>query len=203
VLEPAAPGSADELAQQVDDVYAPVLRFRARFEQSYTAKVAGVSKKSTGVTIVERPGKLSFHYDPPNNNRVVSDGVTIRVYEAENNQVFEQPVGNTEYPGALAFLMGHGLRSSFSFTFNDKAKFEGGRVLVGQPRVPNPAYEQVLFYIDQALLGKRSPGAVRRVLVVDAQQNRNRFDFLEVSSPDHIDAQEFTFSPPPGVTVLH
>jgi outer membrane lipoprotein carrier protein len=202
VLEPAAPGSADELAQQVDEIYLPILRFRARFEQSYQAKVAGVTKKSTGVLFVERPGKLSFRYEPPNHNRVVSDGVTIRVYEAENNQLVEQPVARTEYPGALAFLMGRGLRPSFTFSFNDKAKFEGGRVLVGKPRATNPAYEQVLFYVDQALLGKRSPNTIRRVVVLDAQKNRNRFDFLEASAPDRVEPSEFLFAPPAGVTVL-
>jgi outer membrane lipoprotein carrier protein len=201
-IEPAAPGSADELAGQVDEIYLPIQRFRARFEQSYQAKVAGVTKKSTGLLVVERPGKLSFRYDPPNNNRVVSDGTTLRVYEADNNQLVEQPVARTEYPGALAFLMGHGLRPSFTFTFNDKAKFEGGRVLVGKPRSANPAYEQVLFYVDQAMLAKRSPGTIRRVVVLDAQKNRNRFDFLEASTPDRVEPSEFVFSPPPGVTVV-
>ena len=202
VLEPAAPGSADELAQQVDEIYLPIQRFRARFEQTYQAKVAGVTKKSTGVVIVERPGKLSFRYEPPNNNRVVSDGVTLRVYEADNNQLVEQPVARTEYPGALAFLMGHGLRPSFTFSFNDKAKFEGGRVLVGKPRSSNPAYEQVLFYVDQAMLAKRSAGTIRRVVVLDAQKNRNRFDFLEASTPDRVEPSEFVFTPPAGVTVV-
>jgi outer membrane lipoprotein-sorting protein len=202
VLEPAAPGSADELAQQVDDIYQPIQRFAARFEQSYQAKVAGVTKKSKGTLVVERPARLSFRYEPPNNNRVVSDGITVRVYEAENNQLLEQPVARTEYPGALAFLMGHGLRPSFTFSFNDKAKFEGGRVLVGKPRSANPAYEQVLFYVDQAQLAKRSPGTIRRVVVLDAQQNRNRFDFLEASTPDKVDPSEFLFTPPAGVTVV-
>ena len=202
VLEPAAPGSADELAQQVDDIYQPIQRFRARFEQTYQAKVAGVTKKSKGGLVVERPAKLSFRYEPPNNNRVISDGTTVRVYEAENNQLLEQPVARTEYPGALAFLMGHGLRPSFTFSFNDKAKFEGGRVLVGKPRSANPAYEQVLFYVDQAQLAKRSPGTIRRVVVLDAQQNRNRFDFLEASTPDKVEPSEFVFTPPAGVTVV-
>lgn len=202
VLEPAEPGSADALAAEVDAVYAPIGRFRSRFEQTYQAKVAGVTKKSTGTLLVERPGKLSFRYDPPNNNRVVSDGATIRIYEADNNQLLEQPVGKTEYPGALAFLMGHGMRGSFRFTFNDKAKFDGGKVLLGTPRVTNPAYEQVLFYIDQALLAKRDPGTVRRVVVLDVQRNKNRFDFLEASMPDRVEPSEFVFTPPPGTNVV-
>jgi outer membrane lipoprotein carrier protein len=201
-LEPAAPGSADELAAQVDEIYKPLTLFRARFEQSYQAKVAGVTKKSSGLLLVERPGKLSFRYDPPNKNRVVSDGALIRIYEADNAQMYEQPVGRTEYPGALAFIMGYGLRGSFRFVFNDKAQFTGGKVLLGSPRTPNPSYEQALFYIDAALLAKRDPGTVRRVVVIDAQKNKNRFDFTETSRPASIPASEFQFTPPPGTNVV-
>ena len=75
-------------------------------------------------------------------------------------------------------------------------------MLVGKPRSANPAYEQVLFYVDQAMLAKRSPGTIRRVVVLDAQKNRNRFDFLESSAPDRVDPSEFVFTPPAGATVV-
>jgi outer membrane lipoprotein carrier protein len=35
-------------------------------------------------------------------------------------------------------------------------------------------------------------------LVIDAQGNKNRFDFEGVTQPDKIDPAEFTFTPPPG-----
>ncbi len=43
---------------------------------------------------------------------------------------------------------------------------------------------------------------MKRVLVVDAQGNRNRFDFTEVAQPDKIDPAEFTFTPPPGTNIV-
>jgi len=190
------------VAQQIDDIYRPIQRFRARFSQQYRAKVAGVTKKSSGLVLVERPSKLSFRYDPPNHNRVVADGSTVKVYEASNEQMFVQPVAKTEYPGALAFIMGRGLRPSFTFTVHPKAQFAGGVVIVGKPRVPNPAYETVLFYVDSALLAKGDPAAMRRVLVLDVQGNRNRFDFTDIAQPTAIPASEFHFEPPPGTEVL-
>jgi outer membrane lipoprotein carrier protein len=199
---PAAPGSADAVADKVDAVYLPIQRFRARFEQRYIAKIAGTTKNSDGVCYVKRPGKISFSYHKPNKNRVVSDGVTLKIYEAENAQMFVKSVATTEYPGALAFIMGKGLRYSFTFTFNESAKWEGGPVLVGTPRVANPGYEKVLFYIDEALLAKGDPACVRRVLVIDAQGNRNRFDFIHVEQPDEIGESEFTFEAPPGTNIV-
>ena len=74
-------------------------------------------------------------------------------------------------------------------------------MVIGKPRAPTPHYEYVMFYIDKALLAKKDPGVVRRVLIVDAQGNRNRFDFEGASQPAAIDPQEFQFAPPQGTDV--
>ena len=198
----AAPNSADAMAERVDVIYLPIVTFRARFEQKYTAKIAGTTKNSDGVCYIRRPGKVSFSYHSPNKNRVVSDGVTLKIYEAENQQMFTRSVVSTEYPGALAFILGKGLRHSFNFVFNDSAKWEGGPVLVGTPRVANPGYEKVLFYLDEELMKKGDPACVRRVLVIDAQGNRNRFDFIHVEQPQTIPDGEFEFTPPEGTNII-
>jgi outer membrane lipoprotein carrier protein len=196
---PAGPGA--EIAQKVDAIFLGRKTFSARFKQQYSQKIAGQVKDSTGTVFVEKPNKISFRYDAPNKNRIVSDGTTLKVYVAEDNQMFETPVQKTQYPGALAFLMGNGIGPSFTFTLNDKAKFDGGPVLLGKPVQPTPSYEYVMFYVDQALLAKSDPGVIRRVLIVEAQGNRNRFDFEGASQPASIDPGEFSFTPPPGTNI--
>jgi outer membrane lipoprotein carrier protein len=201
-LEPAAAGSADAVAEKIDGIYKSIGRIRARFDQRYTAKVAGTTKESKGILYAERPTRLSFSYHEPNKNRVVSDGVTLKIYEHENKQMFVRAVADTEYPGALAFILGKGLRQSFSFTFHESAGYEGGPVLIGTPRVPNPAYKTIIFYIDENLLKQGDPSCIRRVLVVDAQGNRNRFDFLHIEQPASISPAEFTFEAPAGTEII-
>ncbi|WP_437925010.1 outer-membrane lipoprotein carrier protein LolA [Sorangium sp. So ce291] len=200
-VPPAEAGSAEAIAAEVDTIFVGKKTYFARFKQEHTQKVSGAVKKQSGTISVEKPDKISFRYDPPSQNRIVSDGVSLKVYVAEDRQMFVTPVQNSEYPGALSFLMGHGLRPSFTFTFNEKAKFEGGPVLVGKPRAPTPHYDLVMFYIDKALLAKKDPGVVRRVLIVDAQGNRNRFDFENASQPASIEPAEFQFTAPPGTDV--
>jgi outer membrane lipoprotein carrier protein len=201
-VEEAKKGSADAVAQKIDLLFKPIKRFRARFDQKYTAKVHGTSKKSKGILFVLRPSKLSLSYQEPNKNRAVSDGNTLKVYEHENQQMFIKDVKNTDFPGAFSFILGKGLRSSFTFSFNTKSKWEGGSVIVGTPRVPNPGYKTVLFYIDDALLEKGNLGAVRRVLVIDAQGNKNRFDFIHAEEPASIPDGEFRFTPPKGTEII-
>ncbi|MBW2459673.1 MAG: outer-membrane lipoprotein carrier protein LolA [Deltaproteobacteria bacterium] len=201
-VAPADPGTADAVAEQVDAIYKPVTLFRARFKQKYVAKVAGKTKHSEGWAAVKRPRRISFKYKPPNKNRVVSDGKIIKIYEHDNQQMYVGNMAGTDYPGALSFIMGNGLRPNFTFTFHKTAKWEGGPVIIGIPRVANPGYKTVLFYIDEALLKKGDQACVRRVLVLDAQGNRNRFDFMDVEQPADIPNSEFTFKAPKGTEVL-
>ena len=191
--------TADEIAKRVQTFYDATKTFRAGFTQTYTIKVQNVKKVSTGRVTFEKPGKMSWVYDAPNGNRVVSDGNTIKVYEKENEQMFETPVKNSQYPAALSFLMGKGqLTKDFSWRMLDPAqmKFEGGYVLEGTPKEATPAYQKVLLYVDA------QTSQARRALILDAQGNRNRFDFKEPVINKPVDKSEFEFTPPPGTKII-
>lgn len=195
----AAPPTAEELGGRVQKFYDSTKTFRATFKQTYTIKVQNVQKVSTGKVIFEKPGKMSFKYDAPNGNRVVSDGTTIKVYEKENEQMYEVPVAKSQYPAALAFLMGKGqLTKDFSLRVLDPAqmKFEGGYVLEGTPKDATPAYQKMLLYVDGAT------NQVRRVLILDAQGNRNRFDFEAPAVNEPVPKDEFNFTAPPGTKII-
>ncbi len=200
-LPPPAPGSAEEVAFNVDNIFKDKTRYKASFVQKFKQKISGKEREQKGTVYIERPGKISFRYDAPNKNRIVSDGTTLKLYVAEDSQMFEHPVKNTEYPGAFGFIMGNGIRPSFNFTFNDKAKFDLGKILIGTPKTKNPQYEQVLFYIDTAKLSAGDPSTVSGVLILDAQGNKNRFELHSVSFPDKIDPSEFQFTAPPGTNI--
>jgi outer membrane lipoprotein carrier protein len=196
--QPAAP-TADDIAGRVQKFYDSTTTFRATFKQTYTIKVQNVQKVSTGKVVFEKPGKMSWQYDAPNGNRVVSDGNTIKVYEKENEQMYEMSVAKSQYPAALAFLMGKGsLTRDFALRLLDPAqmKFEGGYVLEGTPKDATPAYQKMLLYVDAQTY------QVRRALILDAQGNRNRFDFEAPSVNLPVDKGEFDFIPPPGTKVI-
>lgn len=195
----AAAPTADELGLRIQRFYDSTKTYKATFKQTYTIKVQNVRKISTGKVIFEKPGKMSFVYDAPNGNRVVSDGTTIKVYEKENEQMFETPVKSSQYPAALSFLMGQGqLTKDFKLRLLDPAqmKFEGGYVLEGTPKEATPAYQKMLLYVDA------QTNQVRRVLILDAQGNRNRFDFTSPVVNEPVGKGEFDFIPPPGTRVV-
>lgn len=189
---------AAEIGRRVQAFYDRTKSFRAGFDQRYLIKATGVEKKSSGEVIFEKPGKMSWRYTT-NGNRVVSDGKIIRVYERNARRMFESEMGKSPYPAALSFLVGDGkLNTAFSLKKLDakQLKFEGGWVLEATPKDATPAYKTMILYVDS------STAQVRRVLLLDAQGNRNRFDFAKPSVNAKVQTGEFTFAPPDGTQVV-
>ena len=196
----AAPGglSAEEIADRVQGCYDKTKTFKAGFRQRYTVVLHNKTKDSTGSVMFEKPGKMSWRYTN-NGNRVVSDGKIIRIYEKENNQMYEQPLDKSQYPAALSFLLGSGsLRQSFKLTKLDAKQMncEGCYVLLGEPKEASATYQKVFLYVDAATY------QVRRVMLIDAQRNRNRFDFVTPEVNAKPAPGEFVFTPPAGTQVI-
>ncbi|RYZ07068.1 MAG: outer membrane lipoprotein carrier protein LolA [Myxococcales bacterium] len=195
---PSAGLSADEIVTRVQAFYDKTATFKAGFKQRYYVQAYDKTKDSAGSVIFEKPGKMSWRYTS-NGNRVVSDGNVIKIYEKENKQMYEQPLSKTQYPAALSFLTGQGkLKQNFKFSKQDskQMKFESGYVLEGSPLQPTAAYDKVFFYVDAQTY------QVRRVLILDAQGNRNRFDFVTSEANTKSPPGEFSFTPPPGTQVI-
>jgi len=190
--------TAQDIAQRVQAFYDNTKTFRAAFKQTYVIRSTGIEKKSFGDVLFAKPGKMSWRYKN-NGNRVIADGRLIRVYEEENKQMFESDMGKSAYPAALSFLVGEGkLQQSFALKKLDarQMKFEGGFVIEAKPKEATPAYKAMILYVVAAT------AQVRRVLLVDAQGNRNRFDFSSPTVNTKVEPTEFTFAPPSGTQII-
>ncbi len=197
--EAAPPAQTAQLVTRVQAFYDKTQSFTSDFTQEFFVKSHNVRKQSKGSVTFAKPGKMDWEYAVPKDNRVVSDGSTLKVYEAANKQVFEQAVNKSQYPAALAFLTGNGkLDDAFAFQLYSGASFSfpGGQVLIGTPKQATPAYQKVLFYVDDAT------SQVRRVLIVDGQGNRNRFDFENPRVNVPVKDDRFRFTPPPGTQII-
>lgn len=194
-----APPNAATVVANVQAFYDKTSTFSSDFAQMYVVKAYNTTKTSSGHVVFLKPGKMDWTYNQPAGNRIVSDGSLLRVYEAGNKQMYEQGVNQSQYPAALAFLTGQGkLATLFNFQLLDgsQMQFPGGYVLVGDPIQPTAAYTKVLFYVDGATW------QVRRVLILDGQGNRNRFDFSGAVINQPVAPTQFVFTPPPGTTII-
>src|ERR1700752_397909 len=148
----AASASLPGVSQAVGSVqqfYDKSQTFKSDFQQKFWVKAYNQEKSSRGRVTFAKPGKMDWVYDDPKDNRVVSDGNVIKVYEAANKQMYVQPIAKSQYPAALSCLTGTGrLPDSFDFELasGQEMKFPGVYVLVGTPKQPTPASAKVLFY---------------------------------------------------------
>jgi outer membrane lipoprotein carrier protein len=191
--------TAAQAVANVQAFYDGTQTFKSDFSQRYTVKAYNQVKNSTGTVTFNKPGKMDWVYSDPAGNRVVSDGTNLEVYEAANKQMYQQTVNQSQYPAALSFLTGGGkLSDTFDFDIysGETMQFPGGFVLVGTPKTPSPAYTKVLFYVDA------STSQVRRVMIIDGQGNKNRFDFTTPKINVPVDPTEFVFTPPPGTSIV-
>ncbi|HEX9620773.1 MAG TPA: outer membrane lipoprotein carrier protein LolA [Polyangiaceae bacterium] len=198
VAKPAAELTADALADRVQEFYDKTKTFKAGFDQVFYVRSQDVYKKSKGQVVFQKPGKMSWRYSS-NGNRVVSDGKIVKVFEKDNKQMYEQAIDKSAYPAALSFLVGGGsLRKEFKLKKLEakQLNFEGGYVLLAVPKKPTAAYQKMLLYVDAGTY------QVRRVLILDAQGNRNRFDFVKPSVNVPVLPAEFDFRPPPGTQLV-
>jgi outer membrane lipoprotein carrier protein len=186
----------------VQAVYDQSQTFTSHFNQHFWVKAYNQEKTSAGNVTFVKPGKMSWTYTDAQSagNRVVSDGLTVKVYEANNKQMYEQGLDKSQYPAALSFLTGTGkLADSFNFELfpGEQMKFPGGVVLVGTPKQPTTAYAKVLFYVDQGTSN------ILRAMIIDLQGNRNRFDFDSAQINTVVPPTTFQYTPPPGTSIIH
>lgn len=190
--------AAIAVAVRMQRLYRSVKSYRANFKQTYRFKMQNVKKVSTGRVAFARGGKFSFRYKKPKGNRVVSDGNTLKVYDRRAKQMYKRAVSKSLYPASLAFLFGQGkLLRDFKLRLIAPKRFKRGYVLEAIPLEATPAYKKLLMYVD----GRTA--RVRRVLIIDAQGNTNRFDFSKPVLNKKIGAGEFRFTPPAGTTIVN
>jgi outer membrane lipoprotein carrier protein len=198
-----APNDARMVAARVQSFYDQTTIITADFYQSYVDILYKRTDRSKGRVVFKKPGMMRWDYALPNGKLVVSDGRKLLVYEPgddddENGQVYEQQFDEAQLPQALAFLTGTGrLEQSFTFQLLDSQSegFPNGYVLELRPRTPNPHYERILFYVER---DERLSGLVSRVLIIDPNGNRNRFDFSKFKFNRPIEESLFKWQPPAG-----
>jgi outer membrane lipoprotein carrier protein len=203
---PTSAADATLIADAVQAFYDQTKDLSAAFYQTYVNKLYQRTDRSQGNVVFKKPGMMRWDYQQPNGKIIVSDGKTLLVYEpgeaGETGQVVEAEIANSQLPQAMSFLMGTGrLSDNFTFRTLDPARegFPTGDVLELKPKQPTPQYDRILFYVE------RTPalrGLVRRLLIIDASGNRNRFDFSAFKFNSSLPQTQFAWRPPAGTRVL-
>jgi outer membrane lipoprotein carrier protein len=199
---------ARQVAAAVQSFYDQTQDLSASFFQTYVHKLYDRTDRSQGRVVFKKPGRMRWDYAKPNAKIIVAGEGRVVWYEpgeepGDEGQVLEQAFADSDLPQAMAFLMGTGrLAEDFDFRLLDAVRegFPSGQVLELKPRKPTPHFERLVFYVESA---QNLRGLVRRLVIIDASGNRNRFDFSQFKFNKGEPDATFTWKPPAGVRRVH
>jgi outer membrane lipoprotein carrier protein len=185
--------SLEAAYQRVNDLQAP-------FHQASLNRTTNRTVTARGTLSLKKPGKLRWDYVEPTPQEIVSDGQRLWVYTPELKQVNVAAAPEALAGPAGSFLAGLGqVREHFQARYLNPARptdADGLAVLDLTPREPQPLMARLILSADP------QTWLVRKAVVYDELGNTVtvRFDPPRVNTglPDHL----FTFTPPPGVSVV-
>jgi outer membrane lipoprotein carrier protein len=198
--EPAATPSAPQQTLGGDEAGPAALeRFLANvdtltadFEQRVYSASGNLTDRSTGTMAIERPGRFRWHFAPPEEALLWSDGKTLNDYEFDLNQGTISPLEEGA-ADPLALLSGKGDFKDV-FAVVDSYTEEGLEWVELEPVDGGAAIESIVIGF-----GDEAP---RRIEVVDATDQLIRIDLTDVVVNAELPAGLFEFEWPPGATVL-
>lgn len=198
----AAPGAeltAKQVAARIQEFYERTRDFQAAFQQEYTSKALGRTRRSAGFVYIKKPGKMRWDYRSPKRKHFVCDGETLYMYQPELDQVVvDRGFSGSQLSTAVTFLWGRGrLADEFAISFAERGDLGGPKQYVLK-LVPNKKarFRKVFFVVD------RDSFRVEETVVVDPGGNVNHIFFANVSTNVGLKDEAFAFEVPEGVEVI-
>jgi len=192
VLAPAAQ-AASSARSQLDRFLAEVKSFHAAFEQRLYDEYGEPLETSQGEVDIARPGRFNWSYESPYRQRLVSDGKTLWVYDADLEQVTinEVDLGKVDSPGRL---LGDEVDVDRSFTVAELPAKDGVEWLKLTPKSAGQQFNEIE-------LGLRD-GTVVAMRLKDNLGQTTEITFSGIDRNAPIDPKVFSFEVPAGIDVI-
>jgi outer membrane lipoprotein carrier protein len=188
---PAVPGSKG--ADSLDRFFREVSTFAARFEQIVLDEGLNQIEESGGRMTIKRPGRFRWDYDPPLEQKIISDGDKVWIHDIDLEQVTVRPLVDTLGKTPATILAGKG-NISENYLVTDLGHY-GKLSWVGlQSKQEDSAFSDMRIGFEN--------GYLRVLELVDNLGQTTRITFLESVENPLVSDESFAFVPPRGVDVI-
>jgi outer membrane lipoprotein carrier protein len=186
--------SAHDLAQRVDRHYNQLHSLKAGFTETYEG--LGVRRTESGTLLLLKPGRMKWDYSSPPGKLFLLDGKFAWFYARGDSQVQRIPAKELDdLRSPLRFLLG---RTELEKEVNRLTLASGPNgqfILSGQPKGQEKR-------VNRLTLSVTADGTIAAIEVEEADGALTRFTFTAEKTNVPITAEEFRFTPPPGVPVV-
>ena len=166
---------------------------QADFRQEVITEKGESGKQSSGVFLLQRPGKFRWDYTKPYQQEIVSNGGKVWFYDVDLAQVtarkLDKAIGSTP-----ALLLTGEVALEKNFTIQSQDKDEGLYWIKLIPKEEESGFNYVLIGLD----GDNLAG----MELSDNFGQLTRIYFSNLKLGVKLDAAKFDFKPPAGVDVL-
>ena len=182
----AADSSSDAAAQQLESALRGLSSFRAEFRQVVTNAEGEETETAAGTVSLARPGKFRWDYREPE-QLIVSDGVTVWLYDADLAQVTIRPAAETLI-GTPALLLSGRSDISAEFDVAGGGDEDGLAWIVLTPKSAESDFRELAVGI--------SDGQIRRMRLVDRVGQTTRLEFDNIKRNSRFAEETSSFTPP-------
>ena len=186
--------SAHDLAQRVDRHYNQLHSLRAGFTESYEG--LGMRRTESGTLLMMKPGRMKWEYSAPPGKLFLLDGKYAWFYSPGDPQVQRMAAKELDdLRSPLRFLLGH---TELEKELNNLtlARGPGGNfTLTGLPMGEEKRVSRLALTVT-------AEGAIAGIEIEETDGALTRFTFTGEAPNAAIPADQFRFTPPPGVPVV-
>ncbi len=182
---------AQDKPKQLDNFLKGLETFSAAFEQTVFNQAGEELEKSVGVMYMRRPGMFHWAYWEPYVQYLISDGVTLWVYDEDLEQVTIRDIGSVMEASPAAILGGE-IDIDTQYVVIELEAAEGKDWLELTPRDVESQYSSIRLGFQQGQLVRMilfdSLGQITQIKLLDAKRNTTlNIELFQFTVPDGVD----------------
>lgn len=180
-------------AESLDRFFREVGTFTARFEQVVLDEGLSQIEESGGRMTIKRPGRFRWDYDPPLEQKIISDGNRVWIHDIDLEQVTVRPVMDALGKTPATILAGKG-NISDNYLVSDLGNYGKLSWVRLRSKQEDSAFSDMRIGFEN--------GHLRVMELVDNLGQTTRITFFESVENPLISDESFEFVPPRGVDVI-
>lgn len=185
--------AAPEAESSLDRFFTKVQTYSAKFEQEVLDEGMNIIEESQGTMWISRPGKFRWDYQPPLEQKIISNGAKVWVHDVELEQVTIRPLGDTIGRTPANLLAGKGELAK-SYKIKDMGA-KGGYFWVRlKPKSKEANFENIFIGFKENRL--------RIMELIDGLGQTTRIQFNNEQENLTIADKHFNFVPPTNVDII-
>ena len=185
--------SAETPGTRLDHFLEGLETYSAAFQQQLFNESGEALEKSTGVFYLRIPGMFHWAYYEPYSQMIISNGITLWIYDEDLEQVIIRNMGESLGQSPAAILGGNE-KIEDHYVVIDAGKEEGLEWMELTPRDVDSQYNSIKLGFEGNHL--------KKMLLLDNLGQKNLITFLDTKRNTKLNLELFDFTPPKDCDVI-